>query len=106
MNIMILDNFVMSFFTELIKNKNKHKDPQAEIIKIPRPFENINKWSTADIYFASDAAKKEIANMITEKKLDYTKLNAFISKMISSGDILPLSLKNVAENCTPGTVFA
>jgi hypothetical protein len=77
----------------LIENKNKHKDPAAEIIKIPRPFENINKWSTADIYFASDDAKKQINDLISEKKLDYTKLNAFISKMIASGDILPLSLK-------------
>ena len=78
---------------KLIENKNKHKDSDAEIIKIPRPFDNINKWSTADIYFASDAAKKEISKMVSENKLDYTKLNAFISKMIASGDILPLSLK-------------
>jgi hypothetical protein len=77
----------------LIQYKNKNKDPESEIIKIPRPFDNINKWSTADIYFASNDAKKEITNLLSEKKLDYTKLNAFISKMISSGNILPLSLK-------------
>jgi hypothetical protein len=99
-NIAILYKKANDNQKELIKNKNKHKDPQAEIIKIPRPFDNINKWSTADIYFASDAAKKEISKMITEKKLDYTKLNAFISKMISSGDILPLSLKKQPHEVT------
>lgn len=77
----------------LIENKNKNKDPAAEIIKIARPFDNINKWSTADIYFASTEAKKQILSLVSEKKLDYTKLNAFISKLISSGDLLPLSLK-------------
>lgn len=77
----------------LVENKNKHKDSDAEIIKIPKPFDNINKWSTADIYFASDEAKRQINELISEKILDYTKLNAFISKMIASGDILPLSLK-------------
>lgn len=84
----------------LIQNKNKHKDSEAEIIKIPRPFENINKWSTADIYFASDAAKKQINEMVSEKKLDYTKLNGFISKLIASGDMLPLSLKKQPQEVT------
>jgi hypothetical protein len=77
----------------LVQNKNKHKDPDADLIKIPRPFENINKWSTADIYFASDVAKKQISEMVAEKNLDYTKLNGFVSKLIASGDMLPLSLK-------------
>lgn len=78
---------------KLIENKNKNKAPASEIIKISRPFDNINKWSTADIYFASDDAKKQISDLVSEKQLDYTKLNAFISKNISNGDILPLSLK-------------
>jgi len=84
----------------LVQNKNKHKDPEADIIRIPRPFENINKWSTADIYFASDAAKKQINEMVAEKKLDYTKLNGFVSKLIASGDMLPLSLKKQPQEVT------
>jgi hypothetical protein len=84
----------------LVQNKNKHKDPEADIIRIPRPFENINKWSTADIYFASDVAKKQINEMVSEKKLDYTKLNGFVSKLIASGDMLPLSLKKQPQEVT------
>ena len=84
----------------LVQNKNKHKDPEADTIKIPRPFDNINKWSTADIYFASDAAKKQIAEMVSEKKIDYTKLNGFVSKLIASGDMLPLSLKKQPQEVT------
>jgi hypothetical protein len=84
----------------LVQNKNKHRDPDADIIKIPRPFENINKWSTADIYFASDSAKKQINEMVSEKKLDYTKLNGFVSKLIASGDMLPLSLKKQPHEVT------
>jgi len=84
----------------LIQNKNKHKDVDADTIKIPRPFENINKWSTADIYFASDTAKQQINEMVSEKKLDYTKLNGFVSKLIASGDMLPLSLKKQPRQVT------
>lgn len=85
---------------KLVENKNKHKDGESNVINIPKPFADINKWSTADIYFASDEAKKEIKKLVTEKKLDYTKLNAFISKMIMSGDILPLSLKKQTREVT------
>jgi hypothetical protein len=99
-NIAILYKKANDYQKLLIKNKNKHKDPDADSVKIPRPFENINKWSTADIYFANDAAKQQINEMVSEKKLDYTKLNAFVSKLISSGDMLPLSLKKQPREVT------
>ena len=99
-NIAILYKKANDYQKLLIKNKNKHKDPDADSVKIPRPFENINKWSTADIYFANDTAKQQINEMISEKKLDYTKLNAFVSKLISSGDMLPLSLKKQPREVT------
>jgi len=38
--------------------------------------------------------------MVSEKKLDYTKLNGFISKLIASGDMLPLSLKKQPQEVT------
>jgi hypothetical protein len=57
-------------------------------------FSNINKWSPADIYFASPVAKKEITEEVqSRKKLTFVILNKMISRMISEGELLPLSLK-------------
>jgi hypothetical protein len=63
-------------------------------------FGDINKWSPADIYFASAKAKKifnELANDSETKKgnLTFAELNETIGDTISSGDLLPLSLKKV-----------
>ena len=57
-------------------------------------FSNINKWSPADIYFASPAAKKQISDEVqSRKKMTFSILNRMISKMITEGQLLPLSLK-------------
>jgi len=98
------DKEVMENIAKLFKKAN---DYQKELVtnakgevKLARPFDNINKWSTADIYFAADSAKKEIEELIKEKKLDYTKLNAMVSKQISEGLLLPLSLKKQPNDVT------
>lgn len=95
------DKEVMENIAKLFKKAN---DYQKELIKsgskAARPFDNINKWSTADIYFAAESAKKEIEDMVKEKKLDYLKLNSFISKKISEGSLLPLSLKKQPNEVT------
>ena len=74
-------------------------------------FNNINKWSPADIYLASSKAKSTLSGMAsggnvkfqlgtggtTLTSIDNFKsfgvLNAFIKEMIDDGDLLPLSLK-------------
>jgi hypothetical protein len=57
-------------------------------------FGDINKWSPADIYFASDVAHKKIAEKAKSKDpITFLQLNRFISDLIDSGDLLPLSLK-------------
>jgi len=57
-------------------------------------FGDINKWSPADIYFASPNAKKQILDLVKNKKgLTFKFLNLFVAKLIANGDLLPLSLK-------------
>jgi hypothetical protein len=62
-------------------------------------FGDINKWSPADIYFASDVARNKIENTLKEnsgnnsKGYSFTDLNILISDLIDSGQLLPLSLK-------------
>ena len=59
-------------------------------------FGDINKWSSADIYLASTKAKKEIAeqiNMASSSGYNFINLNKFVNKLISSGDLLGVSLK-------------
>jgi hypothetical protein len=62
-------------------------------------FGDINKWSPADIYFVSEQAKtvilKEVDNASGKLKSSYNflDLNKLTSKLVDSGDLLPLSLK-------------
>jgi hypothetical protein len=95
------DSEVMENIAKLYKKAN---DYQKLLVvsgsQADRPFDNINKWSTADIYFASETAKKQIEEMVKEKKLDFTKLNSFVSKTISEGTLLPLSLKKQPNEVT------
>ena len=87
------DKEVMENFIKLFKKAN---DFQKELVKhnskIEKPFSDINKWSTADIYFASEKAKGEIQDLVKEKQLDYTKLNSFVSRLISEGILYTPSL--------------
>jgi hypothetical protein len=98
------DKEVMDNMAKLFKMAN---DYQKELVKnnktgakLARPFDNINKWTTADIYFAAEKAKKEIEELVKEKKIDYTKLNALVSRQISEGILLPLSLKKQPNEVT------
>ena len=66
-------------------------------------FGDINKWSPADIYLASDNASKQIVEEVKEasgklnKSYNFIDLNKITSGLLKSGDLLPLSLKK-AEN--------
>ena len=64
-------------------------------------FGDINKWSPADIYFSSPKAKKAIMDLVKNKKgLTFESLNVFVAKLISDGDLLPLSLKKQTNEVT------
>lgn len=62
-------------------------------------FGDVNKWSPADIYFASKEAHKKIDEKVrSNEPITFTQLNNFISDLIDSGDLLPLSLKKQPNN--------
>ena len=78
-------------------------------------FNNLNKWSPADIYFASSRGRMILktldsgGTLMTPFKIGKTKiysrdsfvsfgvLNAVMSTLIDSGDLLPLSLKKAPD---------
>ena len=66
-------------------------------------FGDINKWSPADIYFVSKKAESEILKTLTlaegklSKSYNFIDLNTLTSKLVDSGDLLPLSLKKASN---------
>ena len=93
------DDVVMDGMAKLFKSANEeYKKAKGSLF-----FGNINKWSPADIYFATAKAKKEIKKMVdnpeTKKfNLKFSVLNTTIGKMIKAGELLPLSLKQVKKD--------
>ena len=94
------DKDVVGTIDTLFNLANKNAAKNIELMKI-EGFGNINKWSPADIYYASEKAKTVLAEelKIASKKTSYSfpSLNQVISKLINSGDLLPLSLKKVTQ---------
>ena len=90
------DNEVMIPIQELFKISNKSPVPNQ-----PK-FTNVNKWNPADIYLASEKAKKDIAKELLEARptesYTFSKLNILTSNLIDSGDLLPLSLKKTTTD--------
>ena len=66
-----------------------------------KKFGDINKWSPADIYFVSTDARKQVQEEVKRaaKNGSYTflQLNTLCNGLVSSGDLLPLSLKKVID---------
>jgi hypothetical protein len=95
----VMDNMAALFkrANDYLKEQNTNNKHGA---KLARPFDNINKWTTADIYFASTKAKKLIEDYKKEKDIDFLKLNSFVSRMIADGELLPLSLKKQVNKVT------
>lgn len=89
------------------KKAVKRENPSAVV------FDNINKWTPADIYFASDYARTLLSNIAKGQDVKFTigkvklinlhyfrnfnLLNEFLRKLIESGDLLPLSLKKAPD---------
>ena len=88
------DNEVMGTLSELFKSANK----QSEKAKGSKSFGDINKWSPADIYFATNKAKTTLKDKqkdpeTKKNNLTFAELNECVGGLIESGDLLPLSLK-------------
>tara|TARA_B100000131_G_scaffold91556_1_gene88251 strand:+ start:53 stop:1369 length:1317 start_codon:yes stop_codon:yes gene_type:complete len=88
------DNEVMGTLSELFKSANK----QSEKEKGSKSFGDINKWSPADIYFATNKAKTTLKDKqkdpeTKKNNLTFAELNECVGGLIESGDLLPLSLK-------------
>ena len=94
------DKDVVGTIDTLFNLANKNAARNIELMKI-EAFGNINKWSPADIYYASKKAKTVLAEelKIASKKTSYSfpDLNQVISNLINEGDLLPLSLKKVTQ---------
>src|SRR6056300_1589666 len=77
------DSDVMGNIEKLFKIANKSG------YKSQTKFGNVNKWNPADIYLASETAKKKVYT--------FQNLNILTSDLIDSGDLLPLSLKKTTK---------
>lgn len=89
------DSEVMGTLSELFKYANKQSE-KAE--KGGKSFGDINKWSPADIYFATGKAKSVLSKLekdpeTRKNNLTFAELNESVGDLIDSGDLLPLSLK-------------
>ncbi len=95
----IMDN-IQILFSEANKNQKELRDGVSKG-ESQVPFGNLNKWSPADIYLATKKAEKDIETLIKNKKgltfLGKDGLNNFISNLIKSGQLLPLSLKKTTK---------
>jgi len=105
------DKDVMNKLEALFKICN---DNNKAINKLPGVdselvFGDVNKWTPADIYYASSKARSDIAKEIQKaQKAGGTKyffggkngLNKFVSDLIASGHLLPLSLKKASKKVT------
>jgi hypothetical protein len=68
-------------------------------------FGDINKWSPADIYFATESMRKKLDESLdaahkSNKRFTFTQLNKLISDGITKGELLPLSLKKQTKQVT------
>jgi len=101
---------------ETVKKKNREQGTHD------LTFNNINKWSPADIYIASKDGKKILADLASGKmlmqpfRLGRTKLtsinnfmtfgilNGVLRRLITKGDLIPLSLKKAPNEVKIKTI--
>jgi len=96
----IMDNISKLFEVANEKQKNNRETKTKRRFI---PFGELNKWSPADIYFATPLAKKTIITAASQSNLSKTtffSLNSMISKLIDNGELLPLSLKFAPDKVT------
>ena len=88
------DKDVMGTIEKLFKIANKSG------YKSQTKFGNLNKWNPADIYLATEKAKKALHEELKgakEKVYTFQNLNIITSDLIDSGDLFPLSLKKTTK---------
>ena len=80
---------VMEDIEELFKIANK-KD---------KLFGDVNKWSPADIYFASKTAEKKIQQVVSNppQGFNFVNLNQLMNSLIDKGELLGVSLKKAPK---------
>jgi len=91
------DQEVMGNIEALFKIANKSPITEKNQVK----FGNVNKWSPADIYLATDIARGQITKALQNAKpktYSFVDLNILTSNLIDSGDLLPLSLKKTTKD--------
>ena len=90
------DQEVMGNLEKQFKIANSSPITVANQVK----FGNVNKWSPADIYLATEKARKDIGDAVLKAKpktYSFIDLNILTSNLIDSGDLLPLSLKKTTK---------
>jgi hypothetical protein len=94
------ENPIMGVIGELFKKANDaEKESEKAGVKNALSLGDINKWSPADIYFATDKAKTDLQTLNKNKGgLDFPSLNKMIADQINDGQLLPLSLKKVKDD--------
>jgi len=96
------DEDVMKSVEELFKLANETQKKASSLPggKHHLVFGDVNKWSPADIYFASEKAKRKIKTLLLEHQslpLDFITLNSEVGHLIDLGELLPLSLKKTTK---------
>ena len=97
------DKDVMLNLEECWKLANTNTDYLTKTNQVA--FGDINKWSPADIYYASGKAKAEIKTHLNfakstkgKKSYNFGDLNAIVNGLLDDGELLPLSLKKSEGN--------
>ena len=97
------DDNIMQPISKLYTLANK--SPVTKQLKNHVQFRDINKWSPADIYLATEKAEKKLKKELRDndttqgqKSYSFTDLNTLISDLIDSGELLPLSLKKTTRS--------
>ena len=90
------DNPIMGNIEKLFKIANKNTKYWNTLGQ--PSFGDINKWSPADMYFASDTAKGNVNKELSfaqsnQGSYNIDRLNILITENMKSGDLFPLSLK-------------
>jgi len=62
-------------------------------------FGDVNKWSPADIYFASKVAEKKIQQVVSNppQGFNFVNLNQLMNSLIDKGELLGVSLKKAPK---------
>ena len=90
------DQEVMGNIEKLFKIANKNTKYWTTLGQ--PSFGDINKWSPADMYFASETAKRNVNKELSfaqsnQGSYNIDRLNILITENMKSGDLFPLSLK-------------